>query len=201
MNKKAFTLIEVLMSIVLLTLVMFALFKNLSVVKKSTKNLQEHLKKSQKDLNSYKILYLDILQMVDKIEIISKEKNYDRVCFATKNSLYNLSTAHICWVVSKHENTLMRIENNKKFSLPLRGEPSLQKDIIKKNIKIFKLYRHRDRKKNQILVFIKDNKEVSFKVQAINKIKKPKKKHLKTKPKKPKKPKKNLKKPKIPTIK
>ncbi len=162
---------EVLISVALLSLVLFALFKNLNVVKSSTLNLHNHLEASEKDIDSYKLLYLDLLQMQGDISIISNEKNYDRACFFSKNSIYNLPHAYICWVVSKNKNTLLRLESTKKFSLPTRGENSMQKDIIRENIEIFKLHKHK--KENQILVFIKDSKELSFKVKAINKIIKP----------------------------
>ena len=168
MDRRAFTLIEVIISVLLLTLVIFALYKNLNIVKKSTVNLHSHLENSQKDINSYKLLYLDLLQITDKLTITSKEKNYDRVCFFSKNSLYNLPKAYICWVVHKKDNTLLRVESSKKFNLPPMRETPLQKDIIKKNIKIFKVYKHK--RENQLLIFVKDKKEVSFKVKIINKI-------------------------------
>ena len=169
-KKKAFTLIEVFISIFLLTLVILALYKNLNIVKKSTINLYSHLKNSQKDINAYKLLYLDLLQITNNLKITSKDKNYDRVCFFSKNSLYNLPKAYICWVVHKKNNTLLRVESSKKFTLPPQKEIPIQKDIIKKDIEIFKIYRHKNKKENQLLIFIKDKKEVSFKMKIINKI-------------------------------
>ena len=165
MIKRAFTLIEVIISIFLLTLVVFALYKNLNIVKKSTIQLHTHLENSQKDIKSYKLLYLDLLQMTNRPIITSKEKNYDRVCFFSKNSLYGLSKAYICWAVHKRDNKLLRVESTKKFILPPQVDTPLQIDIIKKDIKIFKVYIHK--KENQLLVYIKDKKEMSFKVKAI----------------------------------
>ena len=170
MIKRAFTLIELIISIFLLTLVVFALYKNLDIVKKSTIQLHTHLQNSQKDIKAYKLLYLDLLQMTNRPVITSKNRNYDRVCFFSKNSLYNLPKAYICWVVHKKNNTLLRVESSKKFTLPPQKEIPIQKDIIKKDIEIFKIYRHKNKKENQLLIFIKDKKEVSFKMKIINKI-------------------------------
>ena len=105
-QQKAFTLIEVLISIALLGIVIVALFSTVSMMRNSNAHLYTYLQKSKKITKATKVLYMDIMSSDGNISI--KKDEFSRLCMQeTRNSLYALSLAKVCWVVLKQDNTLV----------------------------------------------------------------------------------------------
>jgi len=164
-KRKAFTLLEVLISIALLGIMLPALFSAVDMLRDSNEHLLEHLEKSKKVTKATKVLYMDILSSDGNITI--KTDEYSRLCMnETKNSLYNLPVAKVCWVVLKEKNTLARIEGGT-YKLPLRSEDRVEVDLVMPGVEIFDVYHQKDK----ILVLLQEkNKEpISFLVQGITK--------------------------------
>ena len=177
LHRRGFTLIEVLISILLLGIIMVALFSVVSMMRDSNAQLYTYLQKAKQVTQSTKVLYLDIIASDGNITITKDE--YSRVCMEeTGNSLYGLSLAKVCWLVLKKDNTLVRVEGNG-YSLPTRYEDKVEVDPVIKHIELFDVYHQKDK----VIVLLKEkHKEpISFMVQGITKPKPPKKK----KPKKP----------------
>ena len=179
-KRKAFTLIEVLISIGLLGIVLVALFSTVKTMRDSNKHLHQYLEKSKKITKSTKILYLDIANSDANLTIEKDE--FSRLCIQqTKNSLYGLSMAKVCWVVIKEKNTLVRIEGNN-YRLPTRLEEKVEVNKIMHHIEVFDLYHQKDK----VLVFIKQKNEkpITFMLQGISKPKIKIKKKVTSSPKK-----------------
>ena len=179
-NRKAFTLLEVLISIALMGIIIVALFSSLDVLQDSNRHLLKYLKKAKQITKSTKILYMDILNSDGNITI--KTDEFSRLCIEqTKNSLYGLSIAKVCWVVLKEKNTLTRVEGNN-YHLPLLSEEKVEADRVIPNLEIFDVYHQKDK----VLVIIKQAKEeaITFLIQGVSK-------PVKKKPKKVKKNKKS----------
>ena len=175
LHRRGFTLIEVLISILLLGIIMVALFSVVSMMRDSNAQLYTYLQKAKKVTQSTKVLYLDIIASDGNITITKDE--YSRVCMEeTGNSLYGLSLAKVCWLVLKEDNTLVRVEGNG-YHLPTRYEEKVEVDPVIKDIELFDLYHQKDK----VIVLLKEkHKEpISFMVQGISKPKPPKKKKLK----------------------
>jgi len=173
-QQKAFTLIEVLISIGLLGIVIVALFSTVSMMRDSNAHLYTYLQKSKKITKATKVLYMDIMGSDGNISI--KKDEFSRLCMQeTKNSLYALSLAKVCWVVLKKDNTLARIEGNN-YKLPTGFEDRVEVNPVMKHIELFDVYHQKDK----VLVFIKQKgeKPITFMVQGVTKplVKKPKKK-------------------------
>ncbi len=151
-NSKAFTLLEVLISIMLLSLVLMALYKSAEILRNSNKNLYNHLEKTSNALKGAKTLYMDLLQSDGNITIKNKEKKFDRVTFNTNHSLYGLSIAQVSWLVYKENNTLLRLEGGE-YNIPLKDGQNVAIDAITQDIELFKVYK--SKKKSDILVIIK----------------------------------------------
>jgi len=184
-HKKAFTLIEVLISIGLLGIVIVALFSTVSMMRDSNDHLHSYLEKAKKITKATKVLYLDIVSSDGNITI--KKDEFTRLCMnQTRNSLYGLSRAKVCWVVLKQHNTLARVEGNN-YSLPTRFEDKVEVNPVMKNIELFDVYHQEDK----VIVFLKQKAKepITFMIQGVNKpvIKKkvkkknPKKKNPRTK--------------------
>jgi len=181
-NRKAFTLLEVLISIALLGIILPALYKSVDMLQDSNQHLFEYLEKSKKITKATQTLYLDILSSDGNITI--KKDEFSRLCMEqTKNSLYALPVAKVCWVVLKRNDTLVRIEGNA-YKLPLGSEERVEINPIMKGVELFDVYHEKDK----VLVLLQQQAKepISFMVQGVSKPEK-KKKEKKKKTKKPKK--------------
>lgn len=162
-GRKAFTLIEVLISIGLLGIIIPALFGVLTKLQESNEQLASHLQKAKEATSATKILYLDILGSDGNITI--KKEEFSRLCLQeTRNSLHTLPSAKVCWVVLKKRRTLARIEGNG-YELPLKGSQRAEVDLVMSDMELFDVYHERDK----VLVVLKQKSKepVSFMIQGI----------------------------------
>jgi len=179
LKRSAFTLIEVLISIALLGIILPALYQTVDLLRDSNSHLFDYLEKAKKVTQATDTLYLDIISSDGNISI--KKDEYSRVCMEqTKNSLYALSVAKVCWLVLKKDKTLVRVEGNN-YNLPLGAEERVEVNPVMKNVEVFDVYYQKDK----ILVLLQEyaKEPISFMIQGISKPLKKKKK-----PKKVKKP-------------
>jgi len=171
LKRAGFTIIEVLIAIALLGIILPALYQTVSLLRVSNNHLFNHLEKTRDSTKILETLYLDLASSDGNITI--KKDDYARVCIEnTKNSLYGLSLAKVCWVVVKSNNTLTRVEGYG-YELPLGYEDKAEVDLVIKDMEIFDVYY----KKDKVLVILqqKGEKAVSFMIQGVEKPKKPKK--------------------------
>jgi len=162
-QRKAFTLIEVIISIALLAMIIVPLFSVIDLMRKSNDKLANALENSKKVSKATKVLYMDILSSDGQLTI--KKDEFTRLCIEdTKNSLYNLPTAKVCWLVLKNKNSLARIEGSK-YELPLKFEDRVEVDTVMSDIEIFDVYQQKDK----VLVLLQEQgeKSVSFMLQGI----------------------------------
>jgi len=148
---EGFTLVEVLISITLLSLVLLALYQSSDIMRDSNTKLLQHLTKSSKTLQGSKTLYLDLMHADHNISIITEEKFHRLTIARTTHSLYGLGQAKVMWLVYKTDNTLLRVEGGD-YSMPLKNDDHVEIDVIAKNLELFKVYKNK--KKDKILAII-----------------------------------------------
>lgn len=171
LKRKAFTLLEVLLSIALLTIVMLALNRSVAILRDSNTHLFDYLKKAKSETKVLNTLYRDIISSDGNLTISKDE--FSRLCIEeTTNSLYELPTAKVCWVVLKKDNALARIEGNN-YNLPVGYEEQVEVDTLVKNLELFDIYHEKDK----VLVVMKEQskKAMGFMLEGISKYE-PKKK-------------------------
>jgi len=176
-HKKAFTIIEVLISIALLGIVIVALFSTVSMLRDSNTHLYSYVQKAKKITQATEVLYLDILSSDGNISI--KKDDFSRVCIEeTRNSLYGLSLAKVCWLVLKKDKTLLRVEGNG-YKLPTEFDDKVEVNKVMKGVEIFDVYQRGDK----VLVVLKQKgkEAISFMLQGMSKPKVKKKKTKKDK--------------------
>jgi len=162
-NRKAFTLIEVLISIVLLGLMIVPLYSVIDMMRKSNDNILRSLDRSQKVTKATKVLFMDILSSDGRLTF--KKDEFTRLCIEeTKNSLYGLPVAKVCWVVLKDKNTLTRVEGYN-YKLPLKFEDKVEANTVMTGLELFDIYHTED--KVLVLLKEKDKTPISFMVQGI----------------------------------
>ena len=130
MKRNAFTLIELMVSITILSLMMIFLYQSYAALNKSNAfYAQESAQLVQND-KIKEIIYLDYsLALFDSIKILNQEKNEDVVFFQSSNSLHKNYNPYIAYVVN--ENTLYRLESLKEFEeYPLSRESEFVVDEL-----------------------------------------------------------------------
>ncbi len=169
-KRKAFTLMEVLISIALLGIILPALYQSVDMLRDSNQHLFEYLGKAKKVSEATQTLYLDILSSDGNITINKDE--FSRLCVEqSKNSLYALPVAKVCWVVLKKDNTLVRIEGND-YNLPLGFDERVEINPIMKDVEVFDVYHQED--KILVLIQQKEKEPISFMIQGVSKSEKKK---------------------------
>jgi prepilin-type N-terminal cleavage/methylation domain-containing protein len=170
--RAAFTLIEVLISIALMGLILPALYSSVDLLRDSNSHLFDYLQKSKKEIRATQTLYLDIASSDGNLTLSNSE--FDGICMeSTKNSLYELASAKVCWLVLKREHTLIRVEGSD-YQIPLNEEERVEVDSVMEKIELFDIYWSKD--KVIVILQQKGQKPVTFMVQGITKPKPKKKK-------------------------
>lgn len=144
-----FTLIEVLVSIALISLVLLALYRSLDIQRDSNRKLQSYLDKALRRDRIVTTLYRDLLFSDGNLTLHKGE--YDRLCIhRTEYSLYGLPVTQVCWLVLKEGKELLRVEGGD-YSLPLHPNDRVAVDRLMGPMELFDLYR----KKGELLVILK----------------------------------------------
>jgi len=170
-DHKAFTLLEVLISIALMGIVLVALFSSVDILQDSNQHLSKQLEKTKKVTQATEVLYRDILSSDGNLTITKDE--FTRLCMeSTANTLYALPRAKVCWVVMKEQNSLVRVEGTE-YALPTRGEDRVEVDTVMQNVELFDVYHSKDK----VLVVLKEKSKeaIKFMLQGITKPKPPEK--------------------------
>jgi len=152
--KKSFTLIEILISITILSVLFLALSNVIAYLSNSSVFISKNYEKSKNNNRFLKILYYDLLN-ADEVAI-RNTKNYSFVKLRTSNSLYRIPKPYVIWYVSKNKNSLMRLESSKDINITDKEDYYLDK--FAQNVKIFKIYK----KDGKYFVYLNKNKPIYF---------------------------------------
>ena len=128
--RKSFTLIELLISVVIISFIFVAMSNFLQNFAKSKDFLQK------KPDNTLKVLYYDILNASEVV--INRDKNFYFLALRTKNSLYKMPFPYVYWYVKNR--VLVR------FEAPVNIKDAIKSgnfylDKMAFNVKIFKIYK------------------------------------------------------------
>ena len=149
--KPAFTLIEVMVSVVLLSLMITYLYNALGVLQNSNSSLLS--KEKQLDTRDFlfSLLYKDLFESRSATVTSTQSKDFDILKIKTANSLHDITTPNVMYVVVKEEKKLIRIESTKTFALPIPMESMymLHADEVAKEVEFFKIYSESSSENNQ----------------------------------------------------
>ncbi len=150
--KKGFTLVEVMVSIVLLGLISMFVSSTIVQIKSNNRVFEAQAKDNSKLEKILDTLYKDIYQ--SKSISVDTQKRYSTLHVESKNSLYGISEPHIVWLVLKKNSTLVRLESAKKITLPIKKEFEKYIFIDKaiENCHDFSI--NLSKKKDSVLVFV-----------------------------------------------
>ena len=155
MLKKGFTLVEVMLSIVIMGIMFAYLYSTLGNLRKSNQILEIMDKKIQVKERFINLIYRDVLEATNLKVVIKKSLN-SVLELRTKNSLYDSHFVYVKWFLNIDKNILVRAESITNFKLPVSDERLhfVQFDEVLNNIDFFKSFKSAHN--NSILVSTKD---------------------------------------------
>ena len=156
-SKKAFTLIEMMISITILSIMMLFLYKTNATLHISNANLKKEAEAVKKIQKLKRVIYLDFLSAINdnntSVRIQKREKNEDFVSLMSKHSLHQRINPYITYIVK--DKKLYRLESLKKIvDYEIASDSEFDIDMIGEVI-IFRVYNSKDRKKHAYLIHIK----------------------------------------------
>lgn len=170
--KKAFTLLELLISIVILSIMIIYLYNSYASLNLSNANLKNETKSIENIEQIKRVVYMDFLNAFGKkasaIKIENREKDEDFVSLQTTNSLHRKINPYVSYIVK--EKKLYRLESSKPIT---NYDISIDNNFISDylgEVKTFQIYKSSDKSNNLYLVYIDFTslKEVLYLVNALN---------------------------------
>ena len=169
LNRAAFTLIEMMIAITILSIMMLFLYKSYANLNISNTNLKQETSRVLKIQEIKKVIYLDFLTaLYHSTTIINREKNEDFVVLQTSHSIHQRFNPYITYMV-KNKN-LYRLESLKRFTeYELVSDSEFDIDYIGK-VNSFRLYKSKEQDKEMYLVHIdfKDMDNILLKIKLLN---------------------------------
>ena len=119
MSRRAFTLIELMVSITLTVIIVLFLYKALATQEISNKVLAKNAARLRRTDQIFNLLYRDFLESNETKITTAFNKDYNIIYLATKNSLHNVPFAHVMYYVNAKDKTLVRLESAYPIKLPV----------------------------------------------------------------------------------
>lgn len=173
MMKRAFTLIEMLVSVTILSIMMLFLYQSYASLNKSNEIYKKETDTLISTDSIKKTLFLDFsLAIFNSIKVENQETYEDVVFMQTSNSKHKNYNPYIAYVLKDEK--LYRLESLKPYSgYPLSIEDEFSVDLVG-DVAIFRVYKNSKIVDNVVsdiyLIHIqfKEKKEILFKVKALN---------------------------------
>ncbi|MCD6433320.1 MAG: prepilin-type N-terminal cleavage/methylation domain-containing protein [Sulfurimonas sp.] len=164
-----FTLIELMISITILSIIMTFLYKSYASLNTSNEILKQELSAITTTQKLKKVVYLDfLLAMKNSIDILNSDKLEDTVFLQSSNSIHRRINPYIAYML--RDKKLYRLESLKRFmtyDLPINSEFDV--DYLGK-VESFRVYKSSDSKKESYLIHIdfKNFEKVLLKIKVLN---------------------------------
>ncbi len=168
-KRGAFTLIEMMISITILSVMMLFLYKTHTTFNISNNNLQQELDTLVKMQKIRKIIYMDFVLARDKsIRIQNRDKNEDALFFQTSNSIHKRYDPHVAYKIKGKK--LYRVESLKPiitYDFPIDSEFDI--DCLGE-VESFRVYQSLNKKQHTYVVHVDFKKfdDILFKIKVLN---------------------------------
>lgn len=166
--RKAFTLIELMVSIMILSMLMLFLYKSYSELNKSNRVYEKEVQNIKSIELLKKTIYLDFsLATPNLTKILNQSKTEDIVFLQSRHSLHDRINPFVAYIVK--EKRLYRLESLKELKeYPLAADSEFEVDYLGE-IKIFRTYKDKSVDKELYLAHIefKEKSEIILKVKVL----------------------------------
>lgn len=142
MKRPAFTLMELLISIVLISMLALFLYGALGGTRASNATMKKHADAEALRLKIYELLYRDCVESYDVSTLATSDKHYQVLQLQTKNSLYDIAAPYVTYFVHADTLQLVRLEAPIPITLPIPYESRerIHIDVIDANVTDFNFY-------------------------------------------------------------
>ncbi len=169
LTRGGFTLIELMVSISILSIMMIFLYKSYASLNASNIIVKKESLTISKTKKLKKVIFLDFsLAMYNSIKVQNREKNEDFVSLQSSNSLHRRFNPYIAYIVK--ENSLYRLESLKEFkNYYLNIDNNFDIDYLGE-VDSFRVYKSSNTKKELYLTHIdfKNMQNILLKVKVLN---------------------------------
>lgn len=167
LKRAAFTLIEMMIAITILSIIMLFLYKSYADLNISNSNLKQETSKLLKIQEIKKVIYLDFLTaLYHSIAITNREKNEDFVVFQTAHSLHRRFNPYVTYLVK--DKKLYRLESLKRFTkYNLASDSEFDIDYIGE-VTNFRVYKAKGKEMFLVHINFKNMDEILLKVKLLN---------------------------------
>ncbi len=140
--RRAFTLMELMVSIVLIALIVLFLFGAIASSKLSNDTLLKHTEKEQVRSELFELFYRDIMEAVSIQTVETKERAFTLLQMQTSNSLYEIAMPYVTYFVHSQTHRLTRLESARKITLPIayEAENFVMADVLLSDVSAFNVY-------------------------------------------------------------
>ncbi len=171
--RKAFTLIEMLISVVILSIMMLFLYESYSSLNRSNVFYKEKAQNISQEQIKKRVMYLDFaLALSDSIKIINQDKHEDVVFMQSANSIHRRHNPYVAYIVNDHK--LYRLESlNKILEYPLGNDDEFTADYMGE-VEDFRVYKTLNKVGDSIPqiyllnVNFKEENDILLKIKVLN---------------------------------
>lgn len=138
----AFTLMELLVSVVLIALITLFMYGAIASSKTTAYTLKKHSVQEHNRTLLYELFYRDIMESLWIRPEQALKRRFTVVQMQTRNSLYDIAAPHVLYYVRAETKTLIRLESARTISMPVNYESKnyIFADELAKNVDDFNLY-------------------------------------------------------------
>lgn len=142
MNRSGFTLMEMLVSVVLIVLITLFMYGAIAGSKMTSKTLAGHAEVEQNRTRIYALFYQDLIEALWVKTVPTANRRFTVVQMQTRNTLYDISVPYVTYYVNTHKNSLIRLESARAISLPVGYDDRyrIHADILAEKVSDFNLY-------------------------------------------------------------
>ena len=167
--RRGFTLIELMVSISILSIMMIFLYQSYSSVNSSNKNLKNEIIGITGTQKLKKVIYLDFsLALHKSVKILNQDAREDVLFLQSSNSMHKRYEPFVAYIVK--EDKLYRLESLKEFQeYPLAMDSEFDVDYLGE-VDSFRVYKSTNDKNELYLVHaeFKNFEDILLKVKVLN---------------------------------
>ncbi|WP_345987627.1 prepilin-type N-terminal cleavage/methylation domain-containing protein [Sulfurimonas sp. HSL1-2] len=142
MKRTAFTLMELLISVVLIAMLALFLYGALGGTRASNVTMKSHADAQSKRLKQYALFYRDCVESYAFGVLATNDKHYQVLQLQTKNSLYGIAAPYVTYFVHAETLQLVRLEASFPITLPVPYDDRerIHVSIIDSDVTDFNIY-------------------------------------------------------------
>lgn len=165
--RKGFTLIEMMISITILSVMILFLYQSYASLNDSNALYKMKVESIKKIEAKKRVIFLDFsLALFGSQKITNKAKDEDEVLLQSSNSIHKRINPYITYIIK--EKKLYRLESLKPLSLPIATDAEFDVDDLGK-VKSFRVYKSTtDATSTLINIDFENSEEVLMKVKGLN---------------------------------